>query len=69
MCECVYVRKIKIVCLKEVENRKCSPEVDPIQLFFVVLFPVKLGHFTISNFFLFVKKHVSLPAKNRKNLC
>jgi len=43
---------------------------DPIKLFFLrfQIFSVKLGHFTINDFFPTCNKHASLPVKNGKIL-
>jgi len=45
--------------------------VDPTKLLFLCFFffGVKLGHFTINNFFSLCNKNASLPAKNEENLC
>jgi len=40
----------------------------PNFFFSIFFFGVKLGHFSINNFFSVCNKNASLPAKNRKNL-
>jgi len=49
---------------------KSTPGVDPTKLFFPVFifFGVKLGHFTINNFFLYVTKMQAYQRKTEKFL-
>ncbi len=49
---------------------KQDPGVEPTKLFFLrfFFFGVKLGHFSINNFFSVCNKNASLPAKNGKIL-
>jgi len=46
--------------------QKEGPGVDPTKLFFLrfFFFSVKLGYFTINNFFSLCNKNASLPAKS-----
>jgi len=48
----------------------CEPGGDPTKLFFLCFFffGIKLGHFSINNFFSVCNKNASLPAKNGKIL-
>jgi hypothetical protein len=51
-------------------SKNIEPGVDPTKLFFlrIFFFGVKLGHFTINEFFSVCNKNTSLPAKNGKIL-
>ncbi len=49
-------------------KKNCDPGVDPTKLFFlrIFFFGIKLGHFTINKFFLYVTKTQAYQQKTEK---